>query len=65
MPFDKYKAKEDMERRLQAKNTLIFNERLSQLKQSSLGIKEKPLSGFLDRLMKKNFDLYCRDFEER
>jgi hypothetical protein len=29
LPFDKYKAKEDMERRLEAKNTLIFNERLS------------------------------------
>ena len=68
LPFDKYKDKEYMQRRTDQQMTQAFNERLAQIKKKSSNIieeQEKPNGGFLDRLMKKNFELYYKHFDER
>ncbi len=68
LPFDKYKDKEHMQRRTDEQMTQAFNERLAQIKKKSSNIieeQEKPNGGFLDRLMKKNFELYYKHFDER
>lgn len=60
MPFDKYKEKETLERKERLKETLLFNSRLALLKKSVIP-NDPPLpnDSFLDRLMQKNFNLYC------